>query len=310
MKEFTVCEGNSATALKNTVNAISPAGSTRADNGMICAQNALESAREGAKKVVIFFTDGTPTSASTFEDSVASSAIATAKEIKAAGSEIYTIGIFSGADPNATATDNGTTKENKFMQAVSSNYPLATYSGQRYYSWNFGTGATNANYYLAASNANELTTVFANIFNSISTTPAGPTHVTDNPQTDGYVTFDDTLGDYMEVKGFEAVVFATQVFKNVTKTTSGNVDTYTFTGTHDSTVSGAYPNAADLSHIIITVTHGSGGTGDHVQVKSVWGLSPCQYAAPAVLSGHKHRWHPDAESKQRPANQCYLLCRS
>ena len=130
MKGLTVCEGNNAEALKDRVESISPAGATRADNGLKRAQAALESApaRENAKKVVIFFTDGTPTNVRDFSSSVASSAVATAKAIKDDGGEIYTVGIFSGANPAASVTDNWTTNENKFMHAVSSNYPKAAYN--------------------------------------------------------------------------------------------------------------------------------------------------------------------------------------
>lgn len=128
MQELTVCEDSGAAALKNAVSGIQPAGSTQADNGLLQAQKALESARPDAKKVVIFFTDGTPTSFSNFEPSVASNAVATAKSLKSksTGAEVYTVGIFDGADPSADV--NSTSNENKFMQAVSSNYPLATYS--------------------------------------------------------------------------------------------------------------------------------------------------------------------------------------
>lgn len=117
MKGLTVCEESNADTFKAQVNSISPAGATRADNGMKRAQAALESApaRENAKKVVIFFTDGTPTKVNKFDPSVASTAITTAKEIKAAGGEIYTVGIFSGAKPAASVADNRTTNENKFM---------------------------------------------------------------------------------------------------------------------------------------------------------------------------------------------------
>lgn len=171
------------------------------------------------------------------------------------------------------------------MQAVSSNYPLAAYdwiySGlfgwDSYWSWNFGNRPDNANYYLAASSADGLKTVFEDIFNSISITLAGPTHVTDKPETDGYVTFDDPLGDYMEVKSFEAVAFSDQVFKVVDKTSTDTVDTYTFTGTHGGTVSGAYPETADLKDIIITVTHGSGAEGDRVKVMIPASMLPLRY---------------------------------
>ena len=285
VKKLTVCENNDAAALKEAVNDIQPAGATQADFGMEHAQTVLnsDSARTNAKKVVIFFTDGTPTSQSNFESSVASSAIETAKSLKAAGAEVYTVGIFSGANPNADVSE--ASSENKFMQAVSSNYPLAAYdwiySGlfgwDSYWSWNFGNRPDNANYYLAASSADGLKTVFEDIFNSISITLAGPTHVTDKPETDGYVTFDDPLGDYMEVKSFEAVAFSDQVFKVVDKTSTDTVDTYTFTGTHGGTVSGAYPETADLKDIIITVTHGSGAEGDRVKVMIPASMLPLRY---------------------------------
>ena len=139
MQRLTVCEENNVTTLKDQViNKIDPAGATRADNGMERAQAALESApaRENAKKVVIFFTDGTPTKVNKFDPSVASSAIATANEIKKGGGEIYTVGIFSGANPDASVTSEWTSNENKFMHAVSSNYPQATYTSNGWgYSW-------------------------------------------------------------------------------------------------------------------------------------------------------------------------------
>ena len=285
VKELTVCENNDAAALKDEVNKIQPGGATQADYGMEHAQTVLSSARTNAKKVVIFFTDGSPNASNGFDDEVASDAIKAAKSLKEAGTVVYTVGIFKGADPTASVTADRTKDENKFMQAVSSNYPLASYdriySGPfgifSYWSWNFGTKPANADYYLAASGATELNKVFEDIFTSISTKPAGPTHVTDEPQNGGYVTFDDTLGDYMQVNGFEAVAFATQVFKDVKKDTSGNVDTYTFTGTHDKTVSSAYPDAANLADIKITVTHGSGANGDHVKVMIPASMLPLRY---------------------------------
>lgn len=132
MQNLTVCEGSGATQLTAAVNAIDPAGATRADYGLERAQAALTSnpdqARSNAKKVVIFFTDGSPTSSNGFESEVASSAIATAKDIKATGTEVYTVGIFGGANPSASVSNSGTSLANKFMHAVSSNYPTATYT--------------------------------------------------------------------------------------------------------------------------------------------------------------------------------------
>ena len=290
VQELTVCEDAAVNTLKSNVEAIKPAGATRADNGMKRAQAALASARENAKQVVIFFTDGEPNNSSGFDDDIASAAIATAKSLKDAGTVVYTVGIFSGADPNANVNDYGTSKANKYMQSVSSNYPKATYTYTEGSMWNpgkenwsFGDPAASANYYLAASNADGLNKVFNSIFESMTKNLAGPTEVVgDDPKNSGYVTFDDPLGDYMQVKGFEAVAFAGGVYKKTKITTSTDengktVDTYTFTDKCTGTASNAYPNTADLSHILITVTHGSGSAGDTVQVKIPASMLPLRY---------------------------------
>ena len=290
MQELTVCEGNNATALKNQVNSIDPAGATRADNGMKRAQAALASARENAKQVVIFFTDGSPNNSNGFDNGIAAKTVETAKSLKDAGAEVYTVGIFSGANPADSVADEGTTNENKFMHAVSSNYPQAAYTyteGSMWnpgkWNWSFGDPAASANYYLAASNADGLNKVFNSIFESMTKNLAGPTEVVgNNPTNSGYVTFDDPLGDYMEVKGFEAVAFAGGVYKKTKITTSTDengktVDTYTFTDKYTGTASNAYPNTADLSHILITVTRGSGSAGDTVKVKIPASMLPLRY---------------------------------
>ena len=290
VQELTVCEDAAVNTLKSNVEAIKPAGSTRADNGMKRAQAALASARENAKQVVIFFTDGEPNNSSGFDDDIASAAIATAKSLKDAGTVVYTVGIFSGADPNAVVNDYGTSKANKYMQAVSSNYPKATYTYTEGSMWNpgkenwsFGDPAASANYYLAASNADGLNKVFNSIFESMTKNLAGPTEVVgDDPANSGYVTFDDPLGDYMQVKGFEAVAFAGGVYKKTKITTSTDengktVDTYTFTDKYTGPVSNAYPDKANLRDILITVTHGSGSAGDTVQVKIPASMLPLRY---------------------------------
>ena len=99
VKDLTVCEDNGATELTTAVNAIRPNGSTRADYGLQQAQRALQRApRTNAKKVVIFFTDGSPNKINGFDDEVASDAIKAAKSLKEAGTVVYTVGIFKGAE--------------------------------------------------------------------------------------------------------------------------------------------------------------------------------------------------------------------
>lgn len=115
---LTTVDDAGADALKAEVNKFTPAGATAADYGMTHAQRAL--AGSNRKQVVIFFTDGEPNHGNGFNESVANATVNTAKELKADGATIYTIGVFAGADPE----DIGS-KANKFMHAVSSNYPEA-----------------------------------------------------------------------------------------------------------------------------------------------------------------------------------------
>lgn len=276
MQNLTVVDANGASNLKAMVNAISPAGATRSDYGLELAQSQLATnGRDDARKVVVFFTDGKPTSFSDFDDAVASNAIAAAKAIKDSGGTVYTIGIFNGANPTLSVDSGRTSDENKFMQAASSNYPDATYtSSWRDYTWNFGTRAEGSDFYKSATNADELKKVFDGISKEISDAAGYPTDVTDGLEhASGYVTFTDQLGDYMKVDDFNHIVFANQVLDAHTKTTSGNVDTYLFEGSVQNTI---YPNG-NLNTIIIQVRRAAENdlrTGDHVTVKIPAALIP------------------------------------
>lgn len=282
MKNLTSCVGSSADDLKSTVKAIKPAGSTRADYGLQLATDQT-SGRENAKKIVVFFTDGSPTSSSNFEDDVAGSAVAAAKSMKDAGATIYSVGIFSGANPSADPTASGTSRENKFMHAVSSNYPAASYAwqnGQGWrpggWVWSFGARATDSDFYKAASNAADLKTLFDEISQEITSSTGLPTEVHQgyDPSTSGYITFTDQLGDYMKVDSFTAIVFAKQLFQKPVKSTSENVDTYTFSGEAGNVL---YPSG-NLNSIVITVTKADDlATGDLVEVKIPAALIPLRH---------------------------------
>lgn len=283
MNDLTSCVGSLADDLKSTVNAIKPAGATRADYGLELADGQT-SGRENAKKIVVFFTDGSPTSSNGFESGVASSAVTAAKSMKDAGATIYSVGIFSGANPAPDPTNSGTSRENKFMHAVSSNYPTASYAwqdGQGFlqpggWVWNFGARATNSDFYKAASNAADLKTLFDEISQEITSSTGLPTEVQQgyDPSTSGYITFTDQLGDYMKVDSFTTIVFAKQLFQNPVKKTSGNVDTYTFSGEAGNVL---YPSG-NLSSIVITVTKSDDlATGDFVEVKIPASLIPLRH---------------------------------
>lgn len=273
MKNMTACSETTKSSFKDTINAIKSAGATNAAAGMELAHGQT-SKRSDAKKIVIFFTDGTPTTQSEFSNVVASDAIAAAKTMKDAGASVYTIGIFKDANPKADV--NTATNENKFMQAASSNYPAAAYTYTQYWwggewKWSFGNRAEGSDFYKSASSASELSKIFEDISKEIVKGAGYPTDAREGfEMSDGYITFDDSLGSYMQVDAFKAIVVNNHVFSDATKTTTDTADAYTFAGTTE--LNG---KTASLGNIVITVTKSSdAATGDKVQVKVPAGLIP------------------------------------
>lgn len=226
---LTDCSGGKATNLKNKIAGIKPAGATHADHGLELAGD-ITSGREDAKKIVVFFTDGKPTSVSEFDSGVAKAAVTAAKEMKDGKATVYTIGIFSGADPTADPSKKGMSDVNKFMHAVSSNYPSAT----SYTSDQLGTRAENSGFYKSATNADELKKVFDDISKAITSEAPHPTeiHKGYDANKSGYITFTDELGDFMQVDGFTEAIINGTSFTKTSKTFNKetNTDTYEFTG--------------------------------------------------------------------------------
>lgn len=281
MKTLAPCTDETKDAFSSQVNAINPAGATNAAAGLELAKGQT-SGRSDAKKIVIFFTDGTPTTQSNFSPEVASSAVGNAKDMKDKGAVVYSIGIFQGADPAKYPNAQGVSNENKFMHAVSSNYPSATYSYEKTslwsgeYKWSFGDRAKgsdgkDAAFYKSATNADELKHVFDDISKEISTGAGYPTETTEGFEHEtGYITFDDQLGDYMQVTDLSKLVYNGTVYGCKSKTTDGNVDTYHFSGDVHSGLA-----AADLEDVVITVTRSNDvAVGDKVQVKVPASLIP------------------------------------
>lgn len=280
MKTLAPCTNDTKGAFSSQVNAIEPAGATNAAAGLELAKG--QAGRSDAKKVVIFFTDGTPTTQSNFSPEVASSAVGNAKDMKDKGAVVYSIGIFQGADPAKYPDPDDVSNENKFMHAVSSNYPSATYSYEKTswwqgeYKWSFGDRAKgsdgkDAAFYKSATNADELKHVFDDISKEISTGAGYPTETSEGFEHEtGYITFDDQLGDYMQVTDLSKLVYNGKVYGCESKTTDGNVDTYHFNGVVHS---GLAP--ADLEDVVITVTRANdAAVGDKVQVKVPASLIP------------------------------------
>ena len=175
----TALQDMSTTNGKNNVtaslNALQASGATRTDYGLTMANGILNAnpvpTDETRNRVVIVFTDGSPTNSNGFQRAVANSAISTANAIKAGGTTVYSIGIFSGADASTAGKEpdedyyedswgftNYTAAEmsaacNWFMQKVSSNN---------------GTPRTPS-YYLSAGDSASLNNIFQQISSNIET---------------------------------------------------------------------------------------------------------------------------------------------
>ena len=176
-----------AAELKRQVNDLTASGATRADYGMLHAQSVLEDSQRESKKVVIMFTDGQPTSGSSYEDAVAHGAINTAKELKDEGVTVYTIGIFGGADPSNTSEQT-----NRYMNAVSSKYPNAVSESSGGYRPRYTVtlgSPVDGSYYFASSSAEGLEDVFKTIANTVTSNT-----LTANPDSEAVLS--DTLSEY------------------------------------------------------------------------------------------------------------------
>ena len=193
VKGLTTVDPAGQNSLQAEVNKLTAAGATSADYGMALAQTALQDSTD-RNKVVVFFTDGEPNHDNGFDVKVAATAINSAKTLKTDGAKIYTIGVMEGADP-----DDLNSNINKYMNAVSSNYPNASATVTE--NWftpdeiniTLGDRAVGS-YYKAASNADELT----NIFGEIST------EITSGVEADDTSVLTDTISEYFVPSGITA----------------------------------------------------------------------------------------------------------
>lgn len=190
---WTQVDGTGKDTLTTAIDGLpkSPEGGTQVGKGMQRAQTLLDnSTYKGSNpaqrtQVVIMFTDGKPGDYD-FDISVANDAIKAAKTMKDNGVVVYTIGIFTGADPSQlygtrrNANNDGsvgdywnseTASANRYMNYVSSNFKTAAdlgledYHGYHRITKNYTRDSSN--YYLAASDADGLNNVFSTISSTI-----------------------------------------------------------------------------------------------------------------------------------------------
>lgn len=171
VKELTSVEQKDA--LKQAVNGLTARGATCADYGMELARDILLKDTSDNPKVVIMFTDGTPTAFNGFEKPVADAAISASHQIKANGATVYTVGIFgdlNGSQKVYDTRDHGPFSGYQkikpasnvvygYMNAVSSNDTTST-------SLNLNNlDKTVHDKFMTASSAAELEKIFTQIGN-------------------------------------------------------------------------------------------------------------------------------------------------
>lgn len=194
-----------------------PSGGTQTGKGMQRAHTLLGNSNYTGSnqaqrtQVVIMFTDGVPGD-SGFDISVANDAIKAAKTMKDNGVVVYTIGIFTGAEPSQLygGSGNGAVGEywdwsdtdsaaaNRFMNYVSSNFKAAADLGLDYYYYYYSYyyritknyTRDSSNYYLTASDAAGLN----NVFSSISSTIGGS-----DATLTGTATMVDVISEYFQL---------------------------------------------------------------------------------------------------------------
>lgn len=170
------------TQVKNAVSGLQAGGDTYPATGLDMANSIFDAnpiSGDGQRgRVVIMFTDGYPAENGTdnINYTLCDKAIASAQTSKRTyGATVYTVGIFSGANPNSnidTNFDYGNRRDaekqlvaaNRYMHYTSSNFQNAK-------SLQNGGEKSGSSYYLAASNANSLNDVFKSISQTIGSTP-------------------------------------------------------------------------------------------------------------------------------------------
>lgn len=122
--------GNSLNTIKSWINSLSAKGATNSAAGLDSAVNVFDSKNSGKwedvtqntgrQKMVVFLTDGVPTTSSSFSTTVAQNAINNATRLEQQGVVIYSLGIFDSASYYGYISD-GTVKEiDDYMKGVAS----------------------------------------------------------------------------------------------------------------------------------------------------------------------------------------------
>lgn len=274
---------------KSTINGFRASGATYAEEGLQQAQNVLDqNGRADVQQIVIFFTDGEPNHGNGFDNEVAADAVNTAHEMKQGGTIIYAIGVMNGADASVTDDDGF----NEYMNGVSSNYPNVTADGSNggfmgwgaHYNTTFGERA-EGDYYKAASDPDSIEEIFDEISDEVQQGVGSGSPIEENTQQGntepGILTFEDQLGNYMQVTSTGAgedkiqLAYGDQIYTSTSKSTEGYTDTYHFSGEVEGN---EIYGPANLSDLVVTVERSADlAVGDKVTVTLPASLLPMRH---------------------------------
>ena len=121
--------GDSKTTIDSWIDSLRANGATNTADGFSKAKDVFSSngkwanvtQTNGRKKMVVFLTDGVPTTHSDYDNTVASNAVTYASDIKRDyKADIYSLGIFDAANSNGNLSGASISTINKFMTDVAS----------------------------------------------------------------------------------------------------------------------------------------------------------------------------------------------
>lgn len=122
--------GNSLNTIKSWINNLSAKGATNSAAGLDSAVNVFDSKnsgkwedvtqKTGRQKMVVFLTDGVPTTSSSFSPTVAQNAIDNATRLEQQGAVIYSLGIFDSASYSGYISDGTVEEIDDYMKGVAS----------------------------------------------------------------------------------------------------------------------------------------------------------------------------------------------
>ena len=225
-------EGVLNSVISSAINNIDAEGATKADLGLEMASNifANNSAEGGRQRVVVFLTDGVPTSYSSFEYSVANVAIQNAYQLKNTyDATVYSVGVFD-------RTTSANRAVNNFMNYVSSNYNEEVVMKKT----SKETTENTNGYYLDVSDVDSLSDVFTSIVEETTTHTGRFTNATLKYTLTKYFTLTSVQEDAIRKNAIEALGV-----KNEQITITRNAD-----GTTIIIISGVEPWAEGDEYVI------------------------------------------------------------